>query len=98
MSELIKSGRAVIEGDEIVIRVAIEALPVVVDAHPSLGGAYRVTHALDFARELERALSAEEEDGTTLVHRMFDRAIEDALEYGAEGIEERASADGKGSK
>lgn len=39
-----------------------------------------------FANEVLRCLEAEEEDGTTVIHRMLDRAIERAVEHGAEGI------------
>lgn len=39
-----------------------------------------------FAHAVISALRSEEEDGTTLVHTMFDRAIIEAIEAGAEGI------------
>ncbi|TIW54190.1 MAG: hypothetical protein E5V54_22730 [Mesorhizobium sp.] len=39
-----------------------------------------------FAKEVLRTLRSEEEDGTTLVHEMFDKAIEEAVEQGAEDI------------
>jgi len=39
-----------------------------------------------FAQSVYHQLNDEEEDGTTLVHRMFDKAIEEAVNQGAEGI------------
>ena len=77
---------AVIEGNDIVIRVAIDALPAVVESGPFVG--WRVTDGAAFARDLVHELNAESEDGTTVVHLMFDRAIERAIENGAQGVEE----------
>jgi len=37
---------------------------------------------------LVAALNAEDEQGSTIIHRLFDSAINAALEGGAEGIEE----------
>ena len=39
-----------------------------------------------FAKAVYYQLYHEEEDGTTIVHRMFDDAIKEAVEQGAEGI------------
>jgi hypothetical protein len=39
-----------------------------------------------FAESLARALREEEEDGTTLVHRMFDTAAEWCVEQGLDGV------------
>lgn len=46
-----------------------------------------VTDQDAFAKEILRELRREEEDGTTLVHLMLDKAAERAVENGAEGIE-----------
>ncbi|HEV2570952.1 MAG TPA: hypothetical protein VGU72_04380 [Beijerinckiaceae bacterium] len=46
----------------------------------------KIVDAGAFAEAIYRQLRAEEEDGTTVVHRMLDDAIEEAVEYGAEGI------------
>ena len=46
-----------------------------------------VTDARVFAKEVLGALQHEEEDGTTPVHRLIDRAAAFAIEYGAEGVE-----------
>ncbi len=52
-----------------------------------------VTDPSTFSKEVLHALKDEEEDGTTLVHRMLDDAIRNAIEQGAEGIEDPYSDD-----
>lgn len=88
---LSNSGRAVIEDDAVVIRVALEALPMIVEgawATDNLSTRYKITDAMEFAKDLVRELNDESEDGSTRIHRMFDKAIENAIEQGAFGIEE----------
>ena len=46
----------------------------------------KVTNKAKFAREIARALQAEEEDGTTPLHVLFDDAAEAAVEDGCEGV------------
>ncbi|PAQ03691.1 hypothetical protein LRP31_25660 [Mesorhizobium mediterraneum] len=46
----------------------------------------KVTDPAAFAKAVYHQLNDEEEDGTTIVHRMFDDAIKEAVEQGAEGI------------
>ena len=46
----------------------------------------KIVDADAFARAVYHQLNDEEEDGTTIVHRMFDDAIKEAIEQGAEGI------------
>jgi hypothetical protein len=85
-------GQAVIEdGRYIVIRVAIEALPAVVEGAWASGGLdtrFKVTDPAAFAKELVIEINQEDEAGTTAVHKMFDFSINMAIEQGAEGIEE----------
>lgn len=45
-----------------------------------------VTDPQVFAEAIKAELLREEEDGTTLIHRMFDKAAINAVEGGAEGI------------
>lgn len=77
-----------IEGDEIVIRVPIDATPFAAGYAMlrAWGQEYPVTDARVFAAELVRELRKEEEDGTTLVHTMLDKAVLNAVENGAEGV------------
>lgn len=49
---------------------------------------YKVIDPAAFAKELARELNDEDDDGTTRIHRMLDKAIEGAIDQGAEGIEE----------
>lgn len=84
-------GRAVIEDGAIVIRVSLDALPMVVEGSWAAGGMdtrYKVTNAQEFAADLLRTLNDEDENGTTRIHRMFDSAIDTAIGNGAFGIEE----------
>lgn len=50
--------------------------------------AYHVTNKAAFADAVVEALGREEEDGTTLMHRLFDDAMLAAIEDGGEGVEE----------
>lgn len=90
MGDRMTDARAVIRDGEIVISVSLKALPHVVEgawAIGSLDTRWKLTDAATFAKELVGALNDEDEQGTTLVHKMFDKAILEALEQGAEGIE-----------
>jgi hypothetical protein len=90
------SGRAIIEDGAIVIRIPLEYLDTIVEGAWAASGIdvrYRITDRSVFAQELTHSLNAEEEDGTTLIHRTFDAAINDAIEQGAQGIEEHEDQD-----
>lgn len=78
-----------IEGDELVIRLPLDALVTATEACPALYGDEqppKVTDRAVWAREVVCELNREAEDGTTLVHIMFDTAFEQAADQGAEGI------------
>lgn len=80
----LKNGRLSIEiGIETLINACGEALE-----------GQKVTSQKTFGREVLGALADEEEDGTTLVHRMFDDAIRNALEQGAQGVMDVTNDDG----
>jgi hypothetical protein len=85
------SGQAVIEGDALVIRVSLANLPMVLEGAWAMGKfdtRFKITDASEFAKELMHALNREDEQGTTPVHEMFDKAILYATEQGALGIDE----------
>jgi hypothetical protein len=85
------AGRAIIEVDCIVIRVPLASLPMVVDgawATGNLKTRLKITNIAEFAADIVHELNHESEDGTTLVHRMFDKAMDEAVNQGAQGIEE----------
>lgn len=84
-------GKAVIERGAIVIRVPLATLPMVLEgawATNNLNPRYKITNVDEFARDLVNELNSESEDGTTRVHTMFDKAIEEAINQGAFGIVE----------
>lgn len=87
--------KAAIEGDELVIRLPADILRSATNACPLLN-LYCEEHN-DFepplivdlntwCKEVVIELNREKEDGTTLVHEMFDKAFQNAAESGAEGI------------
>jgi hypothetical protein len=83
-----------IEADQIVIRVPILAVPHAAGvAFDNAYGEhnYKVTDAAVFAGELVTELGREEEDGTTLIHLMLDKAVTRALENGAQGVDEETA-------
>lgn len=51
-------------------------------------GEFCVTESKVFAEEMVQALKKEEEDGTTLVHELFDAAGKNVFEQGGLGCEE----------
>lgn len=50
----------------------------------------KVTDESVFAEEILRELQREQENGTTLVHRMLDQATLRAIEQGCEGVDHEA--------
>lgn len=87
--------RVRIEREQIVISIGVATLPKVVEfghdhhSYDEEAGDYLVPKITDpdtFAKEVLSELEREEEDGTTLVHLMFDKAIAHAIENGAEGV------------
>lgn len=49
---------------------------------------YKISNKIGFAKDIVNELLNEEEDGTTLVHRMFDEAANNAIENGSENVKE----------
>lgn len=89
----IEGGKGGVGTSQLVIRIGIETLRVSAECSDlflddtTLSSRLRVTEPLQFACEVARELEREEEDGTTLIHLMFDKAFERAVEQGAEGVE-----------
>ena len=88
---------AKLEGDEIVIRVPLAAIPFA--AEVAMGevnydcdefGVPRmvVTDPRTFAYGMLRELNREAEDGSTAIHLLLDKAVIGAAEQGAEGLQE----------
>lgn len=85
--------RAMIRDGQIVISIDIDALPLILSGSIAAGDlmsgyCYKVTDPAVFAREVCRSLNEENEIGTTDIHKMFDRAMMHAIDWGGEGVEE----------
>lgn len=86
--------RCLIKKKSLVIEVSFDVLKFATENHPELyedeldKGRYVVTDVTIFAKEVVRELHKEEEDGTTPVHSLLDKAILDAICNGAQGVEE----------
>lgn len=84
-------GQAVIEDGNIVIRVPIDALQMIVDGATSLNGLdkrWLITDPAEFAKWIVVEINDEDEQGTTRFHKMFDRAMDEAINQGALGVDE----------
>lgn len=79
-----------LEGEQLVIRIGIDTLGFALTAADE---PLRVVDARLAAEEIVRELTREEEDGTTPVHKLLDKAGFDAWENGGEGFAE-ADSDG----
>lgn len=83
-------GKAIIKDGALVISIQVDNLHQILEgawAMNKLDQRYKVTDAATFAKELCHQLNDEDEQGTTLVHRMFDKAIVNGIEWGCEGID-----------
>lgn len=82
---------AIIKDGALTIRVPVSELGTLVEgswATGNLDTRFAVTDPDAFAEDLARELNSDDEEGTTMIHRMFDAAINEAIEQGADGIEE----------
>lgn len=87
---------ATISRNSISIRVPFTRLQQLMDGSWRLGALevrQRVKDPGVFAAELVAALNAEDEGGSTIVHKLFDTAINSAIENGAEGVENHTRQD-----
>ena len=85
-----QSARAIIEDDAIVIRIPLANLQAIMDGGFACGAydqRYKVTNLLGFAKEINSELNSEDEEGSTPVHKLFDAAINEALNQGAQHAE-----------
>lgn len=82
-----------LEGAELVIRIPVDTLAFAAQAgemwpqDDMMNPTAFITDETTFAKEVVHALTKEEEDGTTLVHRMFDAAFTYITENGCDGVE-----------
>lgn len=79
---------------EIVIRIGEQVLAFATEQNPELWNVekdkpkFKITDAKIFSRAVMSAMNQEDEDGSTLLTRMLDQAVLEAIEYGCEGVEE----------
>ena len=79
----------------LVISIGIDTLCHAVSIGRRYGiGEISITNKDLFTNELLRELNAESEDGSTLVHHMFDVAASRTIQAGAEGVEYAIEAAG----
>jgi hypothetical protein len=90
------SVKCTIEDGVLTIQIGVEALAHATKLNPEMTEYDEttedwvepdITDVDVFAQEVLRALKDETDDGTTVVHRMLDDAVNDAIENGAEGID-----------
>lgn len=85
------SARAIIEDGCIVIRLPLANISAALEGARASGhqdGRYIVTDAAVYAKEVVLELNKESEDGTTPIHLLFDKCMYEAIDQGAQGVEE----------
>lgn len=86
------SAEAFIRRNEIIIRLPIDIMAAAYSGGVDLGyiePGWKVTDPAAFAREVVHELNRENPDnGTTPIHRLFDAVMQEAIEQGADGVEE----------
>lgn len=85
-------GLARIEGNEIVIRVPISAIPFAAECmdanlYGNQSPTFRVSDLDAFASEIVLQLNCEEEDGSTPITQLLDNAMDQAIDSGCEGVD-----------
>ena len=80
-------------GGALNIRIGVNVLAFATEHCPDLWdgekdrGRFKVSDPETFAKEVERAINHEDEVGGTMLTRMLDAAVLEAIEQGAEGVE-----------
>lgn len=83
--QILKCG---VEGDELVIRIGIDTLVFAAGLMPGDEPLPTVVNHEQFAHDVVAELNSEEEDGTTPLHVLFDKAMVDTFENGSMAFEE----------
>ncbi len=84
-----KPTRAILEGDEIVIRIPFKDIPVLLRAAEDFAEIphMEITDIEEYAQDVVRALNEEEpNDGTSLIDSMIDTALREAIEQGSTAV------------
>jgi hypothetical protein len=93
-----ESAKAVIRDGFILIALPVANLGSALEGAWASGhqdGRYRVTDAETFAKAVVHELNNEQEDGTTPIHELFDACMYEAIDQGAEGVEEHPDQEGE---
>ncbi|MBN9034242.1 MAG: hypothetical protein J0I23_31150 [Rhizobiales bacterium] len=77
-----------VEDGQLKISIGIALLAFAVQSPEAWPEDFYICDIPEFAKSMARRLQREEEDGTTLVHRMLDAAADEALEQGDDGFDE----------
>jgi hypothetical protein len=86
--------REYIEDGKLIVSIGIDRLAFCLNEHPGLydgendRNLFKVTDSAIFAKEIKRILQNEDETGATIVTKMLDKAIFEAIEDGCDGVEE----------
>jgi hypothetical protein len=86
-----KTAEAYIEDGKIFIAFDISSIPAAYRAGVELGvlgPEFSITKPKLFAKDVVVALNDEDEKGSTPIHKLFDEAMNAAIEQGADGVEE----------
>ncbi len=80
---------AYIENENIVILLPISVLESALHQNPRDDSYYNVTikDRVGFAKDVVRELNSEAEDGTTMIHDLFDMAMAEAIDNGSMSCE-----------
>jgi hypothetical protein len=87
-----RSAEAYVDDGEIVIRVAVSTLPLALECNPRDYDDHsrfskHISDLAEFTKDVVSELNREAEDGTTLIHELFDDALAKALDGGSIGID-----------
>lgn len=77
-----------VEDGVLKISIGVALLAWAVQSQDQWPAEFEVTDLREFAHSMRYRLQKEEEDGTTPVHRMLDKAAQDVLEQGDDGVDE----------
>lgn len=75
------------DGEHLSIVIGKNVLIHAMSIEKRYGGEFNIVNEDLFLNDIVKELSYEEEDGTTVVHEMLDKAINSAIENGSYGVE-----------
>lgn len=70
-----------------VISISVGVEHLIKISEPKVRGEFTVVNMNEFAKDILSSLESEDDDGTTLMHKMFDEAITNAIDNGSENVE-----------